>query len=243
MRASFHEQHMTINREGLIEKIKALMSKTVDNGCTEHEALAALDKARAMMDAYEVTEAELQLTKAEAAILRSEPPGSRDPHGIKTGMAAAVSKFCDCKVWKAPSGLVFCGLPADVRFATWLLDTLTAFVQAELTRHLMGCMAPKGKRRLIINGFVGGCCKRISDRLAALCAQSAVVATGNGRALISIKGTAIADKMKELNINLAKGRRSSRRVDGASYQAGLSAGDRASFGRPVGSANSALRIK
>jgi hypothetical protein len=234
---------MTINRDSLIEKIRALMSKTINNGCTEHEALAALDKARAMMDAYEVTEADLQLTKAESAILRSEPPGSRDPHGIKTGTAVAVSKFCDCKVWKAPTGLVFCGLPADVRFATWLLDTLTAFVQAELARHLMGCIAPKGERRFIINGFVGGCCKRISDRLTALCAQSAVVATTNGRELVVIKNTAIADKMKELNINLGKARRSSRRVDGASYQAGLSAGDRASFGRPVSGANAALRIK
>jgi hypothetical protein len=234
---------MTINRDSLIEKIRALMSKTVTNGCTEHEALAALDKARAMMDAYEVTEADLQLSKAESAVLRSEPPGSRDPHGIKTSMAVAVSKFCDCKVWKAPTGLVFCGLPADVRFATWLLDTLAAFVQAELARHLMGCIAPKGERRLIINGFVSGCCKRISDRLAALCEQSAGVATSNGRELVLIKSTVIADKMKELNINLGKARRSSRRVDGASYQAGLSAGDRASFGRPVSGTNAALRIR
>jgi hypothetical protein len=74
---------VTNNRDELIEKIRALMSKTVANGCTEAEALAALDKARAFMDAYEVTEAELQLTKEEAAILRSEPPGSRDMHNIK----------------------------------------------------------------------------------------------------------------------------------------------------------------
>ena len=39
------------NRNSLL----ALLSKTVENGCTESEALAALDKARAMMDAHEVT--------------------------------------------------------------------------------------------------------------------------------------------------------------------------------------------
>ena len=91
------------DRNSLLDKIRALMSKTAENGCTEHEALAALDKARAMMDAYEVTEADLQLTKADAAILRSEPPGSRDPHKIKRGMASAVARFCDCKVWRAPA--------------------------------------------------------------------------------------------------------------------------------------------
>jgi hypothetical protein len=65
---------MSTDRDSLIAKIRALMSKTVSVGCSEPEALAALDKARALMDAYEVTEAELQLTKAETAILRSEPP-------------------------------------------------------------------------------------------------------------------------------------------------------------------------
>lgn len=56
---------MTINRDSLIQQIRALMNKTVIHGCTEHEALAALDKARALMDAYDVTEVDLQLTKAE----------------------------------------------------------------------------------------------------------------------------------------------------------------------------------
>jgi hypothetical protein len=233
---------MTINRDNLIEKIRALMSKTVDNGCTEAEALAALDKARAMMDAYEVTEADLQLTKAESAVLHSEPPSSLDPHGIKLGISVDIAKFCDCKIWKAPTGLVFCGLPADVSLATRLIDSLAAFVQAELTRHLMGSIAPKGERRFI-NGFLAGCCKRINDRLTALCEQSAAVATCNGRELVAIKSTAIADKMKASNINLRKVRPSRRRIDDASFQAGLSAGDRASFGRPVSGSNGVLRVK
>jgi hypothetical protein len=233
---------MTINRRSLIEKIKALMSKTVVNGCTEHEQLAALDKVRALMDAYDVTEDELKLNKAESAILRSEPPGSTDPHRIKSSLAIGVSKFCGCKAWKGPDGLVFCGLPADVHLATWLLDTLTAFVQAELARHLIGCIAPKGERRFIINGFVGGCCGRIKERLNALRAQSAADVTSTGRELVAIKSTAIADMMKAMGIHLIT-RRSNRRIDDGSYDAGLFAGDGASFGRPVSGANATLRIK
>src|ERR1035437_9034590 len=113
---------MTINRESLLDKIRALMSKTVDNGCTEAEALSALDKARAMMDAYEVSEEDLQLSKEEKAVLRTEPPGTRDPHGIKNALAMSVAKFCDCEVWKSKNGLTFCGLKSDAQFATWLLD-------------------------------------------------------------------------------------------------------------------------
>jgi len=232
-----------MNRESLLDKIRALLSKTTENGCTEAEALAALDKARAMMDAYEVTEADLQLTKAEAAVLRSEPAGSRDPHNIKWYLCSAVADFCDCKAWRARNGgLVFCGLQSDAQFATWLLDSLAGFVQAELTRHLMGNLAPKGERRFVINGFVVGCTGRISTRLAELTARSKVVASSNSRALVITKTAAIKATMDKAGIKLRSSRSSSVRLDGNSYRAGQSAGDRASFGRPVSGAAGTLRL-
>jgi Protein of unknown function (DUF2786) len=75
------ERPMT--REKIVEKIKALLNKRVENGCSEEEMNAALDKARTFMDAHEITEDELRLTKEEKAVLRSEPPDSLDPHNIK----------------------------------------------------------------------------------------------------------------------------------------------------------------
>jgi hypothetical protein len=60
------------DRNSIIDKIKALLSKMVENGATEHEMLAALDKAAAMRDAYEVTDDELQLAKEEKVLLDAE---------------------------------------------------------------------------------------------------------------------------------------------------------------------------
>jgi hypothetical protein len=132
---------MTIERDSVLNKIRALLAKTMENGCSEAEAMAALGKAQAMKDAYAVTEGELNLTKEEKAILRREPPGTKDPHRIKWFLTAAVSKFCNCRCWRERrakgGGLVFCGLPSDAQFATWLLDTLAAFVQAEIVNFLM----------------------------------------------------------------------------------------------------------
>lgn len=233
---------MTTNCESILDKIRALMSKTTDNGCTEAEALAALDKARAMMDAYEVTEADLQLTKEELAVLRKEPPGSKDPHKIKGFMASAIAQFCDCKVWRGPDGLVFCGLPSDARFATWLLDNLAAHVQREMVQHLIGNLSGNADRRLASKSFAAGATSKIAARLNALCAQSAQAATSNGRELVLVKGRAVAEKMEELGIKLGKARNSRFRIDGNSYRAGTAAGDRASFGRPIGGSNGALRI-
>jgi hypothetical protein len=91
----------------------------------------------------------------------------------------------------------------------------------------------RGERRFVINGFVVGCVGRISARLETLTRQSKAAAAGNSRALVVTKTAAIKATMDKAGIKLRSGRASSCRLDGNSYRAGQSAGDRASFGRPV----------
>jgi Protein of unknown function (DUF2786) len=237
---------MTIERESQLNKIRALLAKTMEAGCTEEEAMTALSKARAMMDAYAVTEAELNLTKEEKAILRREPPGTKDPHRIKFFLVDAVGKFCNCKGWRLRrdrgGGIAFCGLPADVQFASWMLDALTAFVQAELVGYLMEAEPNNEDRRDAIRSFVLGCTDRIIERLMELCEQSTALANSNAKALVVVKNAAVQAKLDELDIHF-------RSVscggpgDQASYGAGNAAGDRASFGRPVSGRNATPRLR
>src|SRR6516225_11634925 len=77
------------DRNAIIDKIKALLSKTTANGATEAEMFAALDKAAAMQDAYDITDEELQIAKDEAAMLHADPPDLKDPHSIKWRLAHA----------------------------------------------------------------------------------------------------------------------------------------------------------
>jgi hypothetical protein len=238
---------MTVEREDVLNKIRALLAKTMDAGCTEAEAMAALGKAQAMRDAYAVTEAELNLTKEEKAILRREPPGTKDPHRIKWLLSGTVAEFCNCQSWRERrakgGGLVFCGLPSDAQFATWLLDTLANFVQAELVNHLMEAEPSNEERREAIRGFVLGCTERISARLRELCQQSEVLATSNAKALVVVKDAAIKAKLDELGIRLRSASDTCGAWDSSSYAAGKAAGDRASFGRPVSGRNATLQLK
>lgn len=230
-----------IKREKVLAKIKALLSKTVENGCTEHEAMAALDVARGLMDSYEVTPEDLQDIKRETAdLLRADI----DSLGIKTMLARAISEFCDCKVWKSGKEVVYCGLPADVELAKWLTESLHTFVKAELKKHnakfvVVGFSGPEKRR--IQNGFTMGCCHRISERLDALTRKSRSRRTSNSTALVVAKGALIASKMAATGIHFGKARRTSRRVNHDSYGAGKAAGDKASFGRPVGGSSGLLK--
>jgi hypothetical protein len=234
------------DRNSIIEKIRALLSKTVENGCTEAEMMAALDRAAAMQDAYDISDEELQLTKEEKVMLHTDPPDLSDPHKIKWQLSGAIGQFCNVQIYRSPhqTGLQCVGLPSDVQFAMWLLDTLADFVFAELYAHLIGCLAPKSERRIIIRSFTAACCDRITDRLLALIERSKAERTSNGRELVVIKDAAIKAFMKDNGIHLRTcSGYSPTTVNSAAEAAGRAAGDRAAFGRPVTGVAGVLRLK
>jgi len=233
------------DRDAIIEKIKALFAKTTENGCTEGEMLSALDKAAALQDAYDITDEELQIAKDEAVSMHADPPNLKDPHQIKWRLSYGVAQFCDVRIFRTrrETGLTCVGMPSDVQFAMWLLNTIADFVYAELYGHLIGCLAPRGERRVIIRTFTAACCERISERLLALVERSKTARTSSGRELVVVKDAAIKVFMKDNGIRLRMCNSSAPSTfDAAAHAAGRAAGDRANFGRPVTGAASVLRI-
>lgn len=237
------------DREKLLKVIRDLLSKTTENGCSEPEMLAALDRAAALKDAYAITDEDLELTKEEGAIFRSESDPS-DPHGIKWRLSNAVGEFCGVEIFKRNRNskedagkLAFVGGRADCDLAEFLLcDHLLEFVHAELYKHLLGCLAPRNERRTVIRNFVMGCTERISERMVALVQRSAEARTSNGRELIVIQKQAITAKLKELDIKIRTCSGSEGLHDQAAYDAGARAGDKATFGRPLEGKAGVLRL-
>lgn len=231
---------MTSNRDNLLKKIRALMAKTIENGCTEAEAMSALSMAQTMMDAYDVTEADLQDTKADSAI-HETMKDMRDPHHIRTYLTVAISNFTNVRAYKheyrsQKFKYNFIGLQSDVDFAVWLTETLTMFTQNELKKYIWGndyTSLPPNEKRPIIVGFVMGCCNRINDRLNELIEKSEARNNVNSNALMVIKDQLIERKMNELGLKLRDSRTRTSRTNHNAYDAGRAAGDRASFGRPM----------
>ncbi len=223
-----------MKREKILHRIRSILSKTVDNGATEAEAMAALEMARAMMDAYEVTEADLNEIKTEKAEV-NKTKEMRDPHNIKLWMAVAISEFTNTKSWTSDNKKTvnYCGMKGDVDFATWLLETLTSFVQKELKNYIWAngyTRLHPSEKRYVINGFVAGCCNRIIERIRAMIK---VEVRSNSNALIVIKNELIDNKMKEMGLALRMPRNRGSYQDYNAAQHGRKAAERASFGRPV----------
>jgi hypothetical protein len=233
------------DRNSIIEKIRALLSKTVENGCTEAEMLAALDRAAAMRDAYDISDEELQLTREEKVALHADPKDATDPQLLKWRLSYGVRAFCNVEIYRQSGerGYRFIGQPSDLELARWLLDTLADFVFGALYEHLIGCLAPKNERRTITRSFVESCCIRINERLIELVERSKQAQTSNGRALVVVKDAAIKAFMKENGIRLrtCSGYAPSN-VNASAQAAGRAAGDRAPFGRPVSGSAGVLRL-
>jgi hypothetical protein len=204
------------------------------------------DKARAWIDAHVITDDELQLSREEKAILHDESEtDARDTHNVKWQLCRAVGHYCNVQIYRdrSKAGLSFVGFKSDIDNATWLLDHLADFIHDKLFEFLLDCLAPEGKeRKQEIRGFVIGCTERISARIIEMCDQSRAVRTASGKELVVIKDQAIKDFMKAEGICLGSSGGSRAGFSDGARAAGQSAGDRASFGRPVSGAGATLRL-
>lgn len=222
---------MSDSRKKMLEKVKAILAKTMENGCTEEEAMTALAKARELMATYEIDEAELDAAEQEEATLhRTE---MRDPYEIKRGLFMAVGRFTSCVAYmeNKRQGINFCGLESDVIFATWLLETLQRFVMRALREYQKQRMTKKmTSSNYTSASFVIGCVARISEKLDELSPK------------IETKNELVMAELTKNGVTLRNSSRS-REVHAGSALKGMKAGDSARFDKPVGSKGSQLRLK
>lgn len=232
--------------EAIRDKIKKLWAMSVENGCTEAEMLAFHTRAQAMMDAHQITDADIQEAKDEAVKRYDEMPGTDDPHLIKWHLSYAVGKHCGVQIFrKANKGraLAVIGSQSDIDWALWFLDSQADFVFGQLVEHLILASPPPSEKRTVRRVFVEACCGRISDRLAELERKSEAARTSTGRELIVIKGQAVEAYCEANGLKFRSccggGQRNGNE---AAHAAGRAAGDRASLGRPLTGNGAALRI-
>jgi len=215
---------MNDSRKNMLERVKAILAKTMDNGCTESEAMAALAKARELMATYEIDEKELNQFEQEKASLHKT--GFSDPYEIKRNLCTPVGNFTRTAGFngvKFQWGISFCGLESDVIFATWLLDTLQRFVMRAL-REFQKDRTLKGfsNSNHTSASFVIGCVARIAEKLKEL---TPIQEAKNKEIIVA--------ELARHGVVLYKGRRSNKEVDQHSAMAGHKAGRNARFDRPI----------
>jgi hypothetical protein len=236
-----------INKDKLLATIKALFAKTVESGATEAEALAAVEKARELIEKYQVDLGAEEL-KREGFV--------RKTINLRTSQFAfvrrilnAIEDFCEVKIWYqtfAEPCVTVLGLASDAEWAVWLIESLTMFALGGAIPHVaverkiaiaQGTPLTSVETKEVHRSYLLGCADRISFRLRQMAQQrrTQAVKPGSYGALITIDKPDLIDaERKRLGIRIHAGSALTGGRDHGSFEAGNAHGEKASFGRPVG---------
>ena len=216
----------------LIGRIQALRAKTVEQGCTEQEALAAAEKVAELLDRYglSLSELDLQRQACEGVSVDTE----RKRVGPVDDCVPAVAAFFDCRVWgeRSASGTlryVFFGLPADVAAARYLYELVERAFESETARFRAGesyAAMPTRVRRTATNSFGVGLARGIAAKLRTLRdAREAALRGSSGRDLVVAKAGIVDAELEKLGLQLrARKGTAGRRVLQDAFEQGHEAG-------------------
>jgi len=222
---------MTTNKERkekILKKIQHLLSKTIENGCTEAEAISASEKVSELLNEYDISMTELD-AKEENFIQDEKVVES----GVKKpihNLVFAISYLTDTKSWFSKQGksfkYYFFGMDKDVQAAHFLFDMLSSSMDSE---YLKFKKTPEYK---MVNGntarvsFYTGITARLHQRLVQMKDTTKVSNQEQGVVLYN-KMAIVETKFKEqFNLRLGKERRSkSSNINMGAYMAGRKAAD------------------
>lgn len=221
---------MSDDRDKIAGRIRALLAKTVENGCTEDEAIAAAAMAAKLLAKYNMS---LDETELRSNPFKRDTFQREDEIGERLWKVAdAIAKLTGSRYWRSRRGVVpveitFFGFAHEVEISKYLLAicvrALTSGKKDVLRKYAL-YVASRRQQRVI--AFVDGMVDRLAVRILALREPEP---TGTG--LVVLRNSLIDDALAAEKIKLEnmRGRRSRDFDDG--YVDGMLAADKVSLHR------------
>lgn len=244
-------------------KIKALANKTVENGCSEEEAMSAMQGVGRLLLQYNLTMSELDVRQTPCRTVEIKTEGSR--HRI-VNCIMSIGVFTDTKPWFQNFGrnhttYSFFGQEHDLDMAQYLFKVCKAAIDGE-TRRYKGTKDYRdngGGRSATVSfqhGLTDKLCQRLREmkreenaelqaREAEQRAEQAKAGTAGSTstALVVLKKQLVEQEFKVHGPRL-RNVRSTRAVRSRSaYGAGSAAGDRVNLSRPLGGSKTGGLLK
>lgn len=222
---------MITDRAKIVERVRALLSMTVENGCTEAEAMSAAAKAAALMEDYDLSLRDVEDVSDTRIAQQSAPmPSTQNrrhmhPAGIYT--AVAIGEFFDCKCWRNQTEIIFFGDRDDVLLAHVTLNMIRVAMDREVDTFMQGAGAGLAEHPATLRAsFVRGMGHRVSNRFAELKFERSRKAQSRGNELVVLKGAIVDAEFAKLFPN-GLGKASQQKPAGSdlAYAYGAEAGD------------------
>jgi hypothetical protein len=221
-------------KQNIIGKVKALLSKTVENGCSEAEALNAAEKVGQLMRDYDLSITEVEFNKGE--FVTGEFLTKSSVQGHIHNIVYAIALFTDTKSWFTRKPVIkysFFGSESDVRVAEFMCQFFLDTIETEIklfkksNTYKEESLTMPGKT--LTTSFKHGICSRLGKRLVEM-KDASKEKTNNEVGIVLFSKTAIVEtKFKQLALRLKTS--TSRTTTGSSsaFASGYVAGGKVSI--------------
>jgi hypothetical protein len=214
-------------REGQLARIRALMARTVENGCTEAEAKAAANLVDKLLATYEVGLDELAVREQEC--IRLDLPLLHSP--VKFA-ARAIAAFCDARTWvnTDTNNIVYLGLEIDCDVAEYLTLVFHRAIERETAQATAfspeyALMDGEGRMAWKLS-FAVGMAARLGERLTELKSGRDFTARKTGFDLVVSKAAVVKEAWDSLGLVLGPARGGGTNLtDAGAYAQGRTAAD------------------
>ena len=236
-------------RKAVLKKLRAFAQRTVENGCTEAEAIAAAEAMQKLQHEYNMTLTDADILDAEYVTEKMQL-GNQRMHPV-VGAVMGVGIFTSTKMYKSGATLFIFGEKHKVDNAIYLISTIQSAMELEFLNY-RGTEAYLRETwyhhgQTIRSSFMNGMAHRLYHRLLQmhkeLMEQDVTVSPTTGNSLVVLSDKALEEAFRRQNPNLRSGRRQTTSRSANASAAGRSAANRVGLrsGVRAGSAQRALR--
>lgn len=165
------------NKESIVNKIKALLAKTTENGATKAEAITALEKANQLMTAYFISEHDIKDPYAYKKCIFRKIPKYKSGYRMDS-FIIPLSQLFDCNVYMESNEsskldtIVFFGFEQDVDLCEYFYHYLIRMIRHELSMYLITLdvyeMRKTQSVRSITKSFLVGIQRGICQKLKTM---------------------------------------------------------------------------
>jgi hypothetical protein len=224
--------------DSILRKLRALMAKTVENGCSEAEAKMAAEAVDRLMGEYDVQLDDLTVRSTKCDTRRIV---THSPRGPIRDTIMAIARFTDTKTWIVSNGKTedfeFFGMEPDLDVAEYLLWLFKRSIDRETINFPMGnreyMKMDKQRRTEARISFGCGMAQRLAERLTELKSKRDwTTEHTTGTSLIVLKGQLVTEEYAKLGMKLGK-TVGLKVLDGAAYAKGREAGDKVAINQSV----------
>jgi hypothetical protein len=219
----------------LKSKIVALRAKTIENGCTEQEALMAAKKVSELLDSYDLSLTDIEMSQASCE--RLDYKTSRKKNTPIHETIPAIADFTDCRTWRERDAegkihFVFFGRSTDILIAHYLCDVIASAMAHDLVlfkkTELYRVHRTQDRRRMS-KSFLQGMANSISHKLRTMKIDREAYYQSQGRDLVLLKTSLVDEELKKLGLKFIKRRQIRRTIAFEAYQSGQKAGEKLSI--------------